>query len=137
VALTYLHHADGSLPHYNPSIWTFTRGAASTIDRDFGFVGRHLFHKIIETHVLHHHISVIPHYHAEKASEALQGVMGRHYRKDESGKGMWNFMKCYWRNAKSCSWVEASEGAQGKGKEMLFFRNRIGFGTRPAVVKDE
>ncbi|KAF8850300.1 oleate delta-12 desaturase [Acephala macrosclerotiorum] len=135
IALTYLHHSDPSLPHYNPSTWTFTRGAASTIDRDFGFIGRHIFHNIIETHVLHHHISIIPHYHAEEASEAIKKVMGIHYREDHSGKGMWNFMRNYWMSATSCSWVEPSEGAAGEGKDILFFRNRIGRGVKPAEMK--
>jgi omega-6 fatty acid desaturase (delta-12 desaturase) len=134
VALTYLHHSDGALPHYNPSTWTFTRGAASTIDRDFGWVGRHIFHNIIETHVLHHHISIIPHYHSEKAAAAIKPVMGIHYKKDMTGKGMWNFMVNFWKNAQSCTWVEASEGAVGEGKNVLFFRNRIGVGIKPAKI---
>ena len=54
VAITYLQHTDPSLPHYQPESWNFARGAAATIDRDFGFVGRHIFHGIIETHVVHH-----------------------------------------------------------------------------------
>lgn len=26
----------------------------STVDREFGFIGRHIFHGIIEYHVVHH-----------------------------------------------------------------------------------
>jgi fatty acid desaturase len=26
----------------------------STIDREFGFIGRHIFHGIVEYHVVHH-----------------------------------------------------------------------------------
>jgi omega-6 fatty acid desaturase (delta-12 desaturase) len=119
-------------------MWTFTRGAASTIDRDFGFVGRHLFHNIIETHVLHHHISIIPHYHAAEASAAIQRVMGVHYKADKSGTGMWNFMCNFWENARSCKWVEPSEGAVGEGKEVLFFRNGEGLGVvRPMDLRGE
>lgn len=135
LSLTFLHHTDGALPHYNPRTWTFTRGAASTIDRDFGFVGRVLFHNIIETHVLHHHVSVIPHYHAARAAAAIKPVMGVHYKEDKSGRGMWNFMVNYWGNAKACSWVEASEGSVGEGRDVLFYRNRIGVGVAPAGMK--
>ncbi|KAH6677109.1 oleate delta-12 desaturase [Halenospora varia] len=66
---------DGALPHYNPSTWTFTRCAASTIGRDVDRVDRYIFHNIIGTHVLHHQISTIPHYHARKAAEAIKPVM--------------------------------------------------------------
>lgn len=30
-----------------------------------------------------------------------------------------------------CQWVEPSEGAQGEGKGVFFFRNRNGLGTAP------
>lgn len=48
---------------------------------------------------------------------------------------MWNFMMNLWKNAKSCAWVEASEGAKGEGKDVLFFRNRINVGVKPAKMK--
>ncbi|KAG5456381.1 MAG: fatty acid desaturase, partial [Olpidium bornovanus] len=66
VAITYLQHTDATLPHYTPEQWNFVRGAAATIDRDIGFIGRNLFHCIAETHVLHHYVSTIPFYHAEE-----------------------------------------------------------------------
>lgn len=135
MSLTYLHHSDPSLPHYNPSTWTFTRGAATTINRDFGIFGSVLFHNIMDTHVLHHHISTIPHYHAAEATVALRKVMGVHYKFDHSGRGIWNFMVNYWKTSTSCTWVEPSEGAVGEGKDILFFRNRIRVGVPPAVIK--
>ncbi|CAG8975404.1 hypothetical protein HYALB_00012332 [Hymenoscyphus albidus] len=137
ISLTYLHHVDGTLPPYNPSQWTFVRGAAATIDRDFGFVDRWFFHNIIGTHVLHHHVSIISHYHAARASEAIKPVMGIHYREDQTGKGMWNFLRNFWRNSKACSWVEPSEGARGGGKDILFYSNRIGVGVKPVEMKLE
>merc|ERR1711939_1183899 len=82
VAITFLQHTDPSLPHYTPTSWTYTRGAAATIDRESGFIGRQLLHGIVETHVLHHYVSTIPFYHADEASEAIKKVMGRHYRSD-------------------------------------------------------
>lgn len=54
VAITYLHHHHDEVPHYTEEGWTFVKGALATIDRDFGFIGKHLFHGIIEKHVVHH-----------------------------------------------------------------------------------
>lgn len=48
VLITYLQHTDPALPHYRAGAWNFQRGAAATMDRDFGFVGQHIFHDIIE-----------------------------------------------------------------------------------------
>ncbi|KAF2271705.1 uncharacterized protein EI97DRAFT_259949 [Westerdykella ornata] len=130
VAITYLQHTDPTLPHYDANTWTYTRGAAATIDREFGFIGRTLFHGIIETHVLHHYVSTIPFYHADEASEAIKKVMGKHYRSDTEG-GSLGFLRALWRSARWCQWVEPSEGAQGEGKGVFFFRNRNGLGTQP------
>ena len=60
VAITYLQHTDPSLPHYTGASWNYVRGAAATIDREFGFIGRQLLHGIIETHVLHHYVQHHP-----------------------------------------------------------------------------
>ncbi|KAF2097410.1 hypothetical protein NA57DRAFT_66970 [Rhizodiscina lignyota] len=133
VAITYLQHTDPSLPHYTPETWTFTRGAAATIDREFGFIGRHLFHGIIETHVLHHYISTIPFYNADEASEAIKPVMGKHYRSDIAG-GSLGFLSALWRSARWCQWVEPSKDSKGEGRGVLFFRNRNGLGVPPTEL---
>ncbi|KAL1955543.1 hypothetical protein VTO42DRAFT_8422 [Malbranchea cinnamomea] len=134
VAITYLQHTDPSLPHYLPEAWTFTRGAAATIDREFGFIGRHLFHGIIETHVLHHYVSTIPFYHADEASEAIKKVMGEHYRSDTKD-GPIGFLKALWKSYRWCNWVEPTEGATGEAAKVLFFRNRNGLGVKPQVMQ--
>jgi omega-6 fatty acid desaturase / acyl-lipid omega-6 desaturase (Delta-12 desaturase) len=121
VAITYLQHTDPTLPHYTAESWNYVRGAAATIDREFGFIGRTLLHGIIETHVLHHYVSTIPFYHADEASEAIKPVMGRHYRSDVKD-GSIGFLKSMWTSARWCQWVEPSEGATGEGKGVLFFR---------------
>lgn len=54
VAITYLHHTHPDVPHFDAESWTFVKGALATVDRDFGFVGKHLFHGIIDKHVVHH-----------------------------------------------------------------------------------
>ncbi|GAB7340701.1 hypothetical protein MBLNU457_7088t2 [Dothideomycetes sp. NU457] len=133
VMITFLQHTDPSLPHYEGHAWTFTRGAAATIDREFGFIGRQLLHGIIETHVLHHYISTIPFYHADEATEAIKEVMGEHYRADTKD-GSWGFIRALYNNARHCQWVEPSEEAKGEGKGVLFFRNPNGLGPKPAVI---
>ena len=54
VAITYLHHTHPELPKFEPEAWTFIKGATATIDREFGFIGKYLFHGVIEFHVVHH-----------------------------------------------------------------------------------
>ncbi|KIW99491.1 uncharacterized protein Z518_11230 [Rhinocladiella mackenziei CBS 650.93] len=130
VAITFLQHTDPSLPHYTPTTWTYTRGAAATIDREFGFIGRQLFHGIIETHVLHHYVSTIPFYHADEASEAIKKVMGRHYRSDTKD-GPIGFLKSLWKSMRMCQWVEPMAGTTGEDAGVLFFRNRNGLGMPP------
>lgn len=133
VAITFLQHTDPSLPHYTADEWNFVRGAAATIDREFGFIGRHIFHGIIETHVLHHYVSSIPFYNADEASEAIKPVMGKHYRSDVK-EGPIGFIKSMWKAARMCQWVEPSAEAEGKGKGVLFFRNHNGLGQPPARI---
>ncbi|KAI9819802.1 MAG: Oleate hydroxylase fah12 [Thelocarpon impressellum] len=134
VAITFLQHTDPSLPHYEAGSWSYTRGAAATIDREFGFIGRHLFHGIIETHVLHHFVSTIPFYHADEATEAIKPVMGRHYRSDVAG-GPLGFLRSLWRSARACQWIEPVEGATGEAEGVLFFRNRNGVGLPPRKMQ--
>ncbi|RDA86284.1 hypothetical protein CP532_5679 [Ophiocordyceps camponoti-leonardi (nom. inval.)] len=136
VAITFLQHTDPSLPHYTADEWNFVRGAAATIDREMGFVGRHLLHGIIETHVLHHYVSSIPFYHADEATDAIRPVMGKHYRSDTEG-GPLGFIRALWRSARMCQWVEPSAEAQGPAKGVLFFRNANGLGTKPMAAKTE
>ncbi|CAJ2500817.1 Uu.00g036700.m01.CDS01 [Anthostomella pinea] len=133
VAITFLQHTDPTLPHYKGESWNYVRGAAATIDREFGFIGRQLLHGIIETHVLHHYVSTIPFYNADEASDAIKKVMGRHYRSDTEG-GSLGFVKALYKSARWCQWVEPSEGATGEGKGVLFFRNTNGLGTKPIKI---
>lgn len=121
VAITFLQHTDGKLPHYDNKAWNFARGATATIDRDFGFIDRHLFHDIIGTHVCHHLISTIPFYHAEEASIYIRKVMGKHYKADTETP----FMTAFWRNQKNCKFVEESVEDSG----VFFFRNLHGAGA--------
>ncbi|KAJ9325451.1 hypothetical protein DTO027B5_5012 [Paecilomyces variotii] len=129
VAITYLQHTDGRLPHFAHSQWTFARGAAATIDRSFklGFldIDMYLFHGIVGTHVLHHLVSTIPFYHAYEATEAVKKVMGKHYHADMDTP----LIAALFRTQRDCQFVEESSGMDGSGVYM--FRNIHGRGTKP------
>ncbi|KAF9878121.1 oleate delta-12 desaturase [Colletotrichum karsti] len=83
VAITYLHHNHPEVPHYTAEGWTFVKGALATVDREFGFIGKHLFHGIIEKHVVHHLFPRIPFYKADEATEAIKPLLGDLYHHDE------------------------------------------------------
>lgn len=119
--VTFLQHTDPSMPHYRASEWTFARGAAATIDRDYGFIGQHIFHDIIETHVLHHYVSRIPFYNAREATAAIKKVMGEHYRYD--GENMWVSL---WKCMRACQYVDDDQ-VDG----VLMFRNVNKIGVTP------
>ncbi|PWA84224.1 plastid delta12-fatty acid acetylenase [Artemisia annua] len=109
VLITYLHHTHLSLPHYDSTEWNWIRGALSTIDRDFGFLNR-VFHDVTHTHVLHHLISYIPHYHAKEARDAIKPVLGEFYKIDRTP-----IFKAMWREAKECIYIEPDEDSEHKG----------------------
>ncbi|RKF56086.1 Oleate hydroxylase FAH12 [Golovinomyces cichoracearum] len=117
VAITFLQHTDATMPHYSNNTWNFARGATATIDRDLGFIDTHLFHDIIGTHVCHHLVSTIPFYHAGEASVHIRRVMGQHYKSDTKTP----FWTAFWRNQRTCKFVEESKGCEGSGVYM--FRN--------------
>lgn len=117
VFITYLQHSDPQMAHYEASQWNFVRGAAATIDREFGFVGKYIFHDIIETHVLHHYCSRIPFYNSREASEAIKKVMGEHYR--HSDENMWVAL---WKSGRSCQYVDGDNG-------VMMYRNINGYGV--------
>jgi omega-6 fatty acid desaturase (delta-12 desaturase) len=96
VLITYLQHTDLNLPHYTDGEWDWLRGALATIDRDYGFINI-VLHHITDTHVVHHLFSMMPHYHAEEATEAVKGLLGDYYRYDNTpiATALWNsFRDC-------------------------------------------
>lgn len=121
VFVTFLQHTDPRMPHYAANEWNFARGAAATIDRNYGFIGQHIFHDIIETHVLHHYVSRIPFYNGREASAAIQKVMGEHYRYE--GESMWYSL---WKCMRMCQFVD-DDSAKG----VYMFRNVNGLGVKP------
>eukprot|EP01133_Synstelium_polycarpum_P007911 gene7911-9287_t len=84
VLITYLQHTDPALPHYRDGAWTFQRGAALTIDRDYGWLLNNIFHNTTDAHVVHHFFSTIPHYHAKEATRYIVPILGKNYVYDNT-----------------------------------------------------
>jgi fatty acid desaturase len=108
VLYTWLQHTDASVPHYGDGEWTWVKGALSTIDRDYG-IFCFFHHKIGSTHVAHHLFHEMPFYHAREATDAIQAYL--------EPKGLYNYdptpwYKAMWKVAKTCHYVESSEGIQ-------------------------
>ncbi|KAK7699012.1 hypothetical protein SLS57_012484 [Botryosphaeria dothidea] len=112
VAITYLHHTHPALPKYTPEAWSFMRGALATVDRDFGWVGKHMLHNIIEFHVIHHLFSRIPQYHAEEATKAVMPLLGKAYHADKQRA----FLPAIWESFTRCQWVEPDEAVDPKDR---------------------
>nr|AFN53648.1 omega-6 desaturase [Linum usitatissimum] len=108
VTITYLHHTHLSLPHYDSSEWEWMRGALATVDRDYGFPLNKVMHHITDTHVVHHLFSMIPHYHATEATNAIRPILGEYYQVDPTP-----FVKALWREMTHCVYVEADEKKRG------------------------
>ncbi|CAL5003554.1 unnamed protein product [Urochloa decumbens] len=111
VLVTYLHHTHAALPRYaaGDGGWDWLRGALSTVDRDYGVLGRLFFHNIADTHVAHHLFPGIPHYHAAEATAAIRPVLGEYYRFDPTP-----FTKAVWREVRECIYVEPDENRSSK-----------------------
>lgn len=124
VFITYLQHTDPLLPHYSEKEWTFARGALATIDRDFGFIGRHIWHGICETHVAHHTSSRMPHYNAWEATEALKEFLGPHYQSRSE-----NMFVSFWKVYRSCIFIE-------EGEDVAFYKNARGVAKMVGVIED-
>ncbi|KAF5735738.1 omega-6 fatty acid desaturase [Tripterygium wilfordii] len=117
VVITYLQHTHPALPHYDSSDWEWLKGALLTMDRDYGLLNK-VFHNITDTHVTHHLFSMMPHYHAMEATNAIKPILGEYYRLDSTP-----FYKALWREAKECVYVEPDEGSPSKG--VLWYRNKF------------
>ncbi|ORY58788.1 Delta(12) fatty acid desaturase [Pseudomassariella vexata] len=111
IAITYLHHNHPDVKHYDEHGWTYVKGALATIDRDFGWIDRYLFHGIIGTHVVHHIFARIPFYYAEDATEAIKPVLGDLYHRDER-----SFYGQLWSVFTTCKYVEKDPQEPGTMK---------------------
>lgn len=105
-----LQHTDVDVPHFSKDNHSFVKGALHTIDRPYdkldpwGFID-FLHHKIGTTHVAHHFDSTIPHYKAEKATDAIKESFPNMYLYDPTP-----IPQALWRIAKGCTSVEKRGG---------------------------
>ncbi|MCJ1312457.1 hypothetical protein MMC25_006131 [Agyrium rufum] len=117
VAITYLHHTHPDIPKYEAEAWTFLRGALATVDREFGWVGKHMLHNIVEFHVIHHLFSRIPQYHAEEATKAIMPLLGKEYHDDKKR----SLLPGLWEAFTKCQYVEPDKpGLEPKDRVMIY-----------------
>ncbi len=114
--ITYMQHKHPSLAYYTSESHTFLRGAASTVDRDFGIIGAFFFHDVLDTHVLHHHMPSIPFYHAREATERLKEVIGQSYVRDTRS----SFLLTFWNYFLNTRFVKESS----KDSKVYYFLNK-------------
>ncbi|KAI1367312.1 fatty acid desaturase-domain-containing protein [Xylaria arbuscula] len=120
VMITYLHHTHTELPKYTPESWTYLRGALATVDRDPGFIMRHMTHHIIDLHVVHHLFPRVPHYHAQEATDAMKPLLGEYYHSDKTSYwgALWHaFTKCQWVEPDPAKTLKANVYGSGKGDD--------------------
>lgn len=107
VAITWLQHTHHELPHYGDEDFTWVKGAFGTVDRNWGWLLDRLHHKITTTHVAHHVCERIPHYHAERATQALRSRFPALCRRDDTP-----FLKALWGTVTSCVFVAPVQGTR-------------------------
>ncbi|PYH82640.1 oleate delta-12 desaturase [Aspergillus uvarum CBS 121591] len=117
IAITYLQHTHPAVPHYSAETWTYTKGALATIDRSIGFIGRHFFHEIIDYHVVHHLFSRIPFYHAEKATKAIQPMLGANYHEEKQESFLYSLMTTF----RKCIYVSDNGNAKSEAPGVFHF----------------
>lgn len=122
IMVTYLQHTAPEVPHYRRGAWSFTRGAAATVDRDFlGWQGKFFLHGVAHYHVVHHFFPKMPFYHGEDATRHLKAFLGPHYNFSNQPT-----FKSLWDTYNRCQFVE------DKGN-VLFYRDRLGQPVRRAA----
>lgn len=105
VAITWLQHTHHKLVHYGEKDFTWVKGAFGTVDRNWGWLLDTLHHKITTTHVAHHVCERIPHYNAERATDALKEAFPDLYFRDDTP-----FIEALLHTAGTCALVELVPG---------------------------
>jgi omega-6 fatty acid desaturase (delta-12 desaturase) len=72
-------------------------------------------------------VSTIPFYHAGEASVHIKRVMGQHYKADVKTP----FWTAFWKNQRTCKFVEETAGAEGSGVYMYRNLNNRAGETQP------
>lgn len=122
IMVTYLQHTAPEVPHYRGDAWTFVRGAAATVDRNFlGRQGKFFLHGVAHYHVVHHFFPKMPFYHGEQATRHLKNFLGVHYNSSDNST-----FKSLWDTYNRCQFVEDKGG-------VLFYRDKLGRPSRRAV----
>lgn len=93
---THLHHTHPDVPWYRGEAWNFLRGALSTVDRSYGIINH--FHHDIQTHVVHHIFTKIPHYNLNEATGHIKPVLGKFYRFDF--RPIWQALYLNWKRCR-------------------------------------
>lgn len=101
VTYTWLQHTDVDVAHYADPEWSWLRGAFQTVDRPYGRIVDLLHHRIGSTHVAHHIDHRIPHYHADRATEAIRTAFPEWYRFDPTPVPV-----ALWRVGRECIVVQ-------------------------------
>jgi len=100
--VVFLNHTDPVLPHYREGAWSYTRGALSTVDRDFlGWQGRFFLHDIAHFHTVHHLFPRIPFYNVGIATEHVAKLIGKDLHTTNEP-----VFSSLWKNYRSCHFVE-------------------------------
>jgi len=124
IMITYLHHTDPQLPHYRNKEWSYQRGAAATVDREFlGWQGRFFLHDVAHFHVIHHFFPKMPFYHGPEATKYLKEFIGEHYAYSDKPA-----FKALWDSYNGCQFVE-DDG------DVLFYRDKKGQAVRRPADK--
>ncbi|KAM0008109.1 putative acyl-CoA (9+3)-desaturase [Helianthus debilis subsp. tardiflorus] len=88
------------------------------VERSFGNNNR-VLHHITYTHVAHHFLFTIPHYHAMEETKAIKPILAEYYQFDDT-----LIIKTMWREATECFFVEGDE-AKDKSKGMYWFNTKM------------
>eukprot|EP01041_Mallomonas_annulata_P001824 gene1824-3534_t len=120
VLYTWLQHTDVDIPHLAAADFSFIKGAFLTVDRPYekilGGVVDFLHHKIGSTHVAHHIDCTIPHYKAEKATNAIKEAFPNIYLHDPTP-----IAAATWRIAVNCSVVQPQKASADSEKDLFVF----------------
>ena len=106
VLYTWLQHTDVDVTHFSDEDHNFVKGALHTIDRPYDKLDplgaiNFLHHNIGTTHVAHHFDSSIPHYNAQKATDAIKEAYPDLYFYEPTP-----IPQAVWRICKGCASVE-------------------------------
>ncbi len=114
------------MPHFRKDVWTFLRGAITTVDRPLlGWMGRFFLHNISHDHVAHHFFSGIPFWNGPELSKHVHKAMGSDYNRDST-----NTFRALYRSFTRCEFVE-DEG------DIVMWKNRNGEAARNIVGEVE